>query len=110
MTQTAFTDPDDPILVQGRRRAKDVLRTARRITAVLGDTSKPAEVSAAIQLIIAQTMEEGGESRDAYRGLTKAIVSTLSAFPAEHRRAMFNAMFGEAAQQIEAGARSSAKR
>lgn len=101
MTEAPFTDPNDPLLVQGRRRARDLIRTARKIAAAAGDRSEAGALAAGLQLVIAGEMENGGDPRDAYRALIQTISWAVGRLPPSQQRNMFNTMFGEAAQQIE---------
>lgn len=96
---TDLSDPNHPLLIQGRRHAREALFSAERFNRLAGVKGKAATVSVALQFQIGVAMTDGADAGDVYDGLAGALIWAINKLPAEDRRTVVTNMFTAVAAQ-----------
>ena len=95
-------NPDHPLLLQGRRHARDVIASGDRIGRLAGDTSRASCLSTGLQLVMSAAMVDGEDPQDVYAALINTVAWAVCRLPKDDRIGVLSAMVKEAAEKIEA--------
>lgn len=97
-------NPDHPLLIQGRRHARDVTESAARIVRLSQD-SKSAEASAtlstALQLVLSAALVDGFDPHEAYTGLAGALAWAVGRLPPEDRQGVLTSIVASVVDQMK---------
>lgn len=94
--------PDHPLLLQGRRHARDVIASAERIGRLAGDPERASVLSTAAQLVLSAAMVDGEDPQDVYAALINTLVWAVCRLPKDDRLGVLGAVVKEAVEKIEA--------
>ena len=96
-------EPDHPLLVRGRRHARDVIEDAARVVRHTHSTEQAdacATLSTALQLTITAALTDGFDPQEAYTAVSGLVAWSLLRLPAENRTGVLSALVKSVVDQI----------
>lgn len=101
MPDLAEFTPDHPLLVQGRRHAREAIYSAERFGRQNGGADKASTVSVALQFVMSAALVDGTDPALAYGGLAGCVAWALNKVPMEDRPIVLQGLLQAIAERVE---------
>lgn len=92
---------ESPLLIQGRRHAREAIYSAERYGLKNGSGDKASTVSLALQFVMSAAMVDGTDPAFTYGGLAGAVAWALNKLPMEDRPVVLQGLLQAIADRVE---------
>jgi hypothetical protein len=80
-----LSDPNHPMLLQGRRHAREALYSASRFARIANLHGKSPVTSLAVQMVVGCALLDGDDAGDVFGGLGAAVAALINRLPPQDR-------------------------